>query len=125
MQRCARGGNDGRFAKHARMVYRSVAMATSALVAIFFLTLQQLIHLGRADEIVFRQSSHGMGAEFHAAFVVADFHVGMMVFFVGDVGDGVDEGHRLVKVFEFELARDGTIAQGPAVDGLEECGDLR
>src|SRR5438105_15866702 len=34
MQRCARGGNDGRFAKHARMVYRSVAMATPHAVLV-------------------------------------------------------------------------------------------
>src|SRR5215469_1547243 len=65
------------------------------------------VDLRRADEIVLRQPADGVGGERHAAVVVADLQVRVMVLDVGHVGEGVDEAHGAVEVTEGELAADG------------------
>src|SRR5215469_6415447 len=65
---------------------------------------RQLVNFRRADEVVLAQSLDGVRRELHAAVVVADLEVRMVILDVGDVRDRVDEAHRPIKILELELA---------------------
>src|SRR5262249_2559850 len=58
------------------------------------------LDLRGADEIVLRDSADRVSAEFHAAAVVADAHVRMMILAVDHPRDRIHEGYRLVEVLE-------------------------
>src|SRR5690349_7545510 len=60
----------------------------------------------------------------HAARVVADGHVGVMVFAMRDPRRGVDESHRLVMVLERVGLGDGAVVERPSVELFEQILDF-
>src|SRR5260363_446328 len=67
------------------------------------------IYLGRTDEVVLGKSSATVSAKVHFTGVEANLQAGMMVFLMRDLGDLIDNGHRLPELFEtkpaFEASR--------------------
>src|SRR3954462_14377766 len=64
---------------------------------------KQCLQFCRADEFVFRYAVYGMGHVSNRRLVVADCDVGMVVFSVGNPGDGIDERHGLTMISELEM----------------------
>src|ERR1700687_3146217 len=62
--------------------------------------LEKRVELRRADEVVLREPADRVRHVRHTALVIADEHVGMVIFAVRDPGCGVHEGHRLVVALE-------------------------
>ena len=67
---------------------------------------QQGIDPRSADEVVFGQTTDGMGAVAHQTAVISDLKIGMVILAVGNPGQRVDECERLVIVLETEGAAD-------------------
>src|SRR3954465_1243709 len=63
---------------------------------------KQCLQFCRADEVVFRYAVYGMGHVSNGRLVVADCDVGMVVLAVGNPGNGIDERHGLIMIFELE-----------------------
>ena len=63
---------------------------------------KQRIYFCRADEVVFRYAMDRMCHICNRRFVVADCDVGMMIFAVGNPGNGIDECHGLIVISELE-----------------------
>ena len=83
------------------------------------------VDLGGADEVVLRQPADGVGAVAHAALVVADLEIRVMVLDVGHVRQGVDEAHGAVEVAKGEFATHGLAVFRPGTSRIESCSAAR
>ena len=63
----------------------------------------QRIDLGGQDEVVFRETVDGVGPDVEADPVIVDVDVGVVAFFLGEIGHPVHELHRRDKIFKLEL----------------------
>src|ERR1700682_5249237 len=84
------------------------------------LDLEQRVELRGADEIVLRQAVDGVRGVRHAALVVADGEVRVMVLAMRNPGGRVHEGHGLVVVLEGVGLGDRLAVERPAVQALQQ-----
>jgi hypothetical protein len=66
----------------------------------------QRVYLARAIEILVGQAGNAMRAVVHAALPVTQSQCGVVVCLMRNPRDSVGKGHSLMKVVEFEVARD-------------------
>jgi hypothetical protein len=89
---------------------------------------KQLIYPSSADKVVFREGVDGVSAVADSTSVVSHYHVRMMILPMGQPGNGIDKGDRLVIVLKRELAVNALTVyiQCPIwVQQLQQCADLR
>src|SRR5258708_38522672 len=86
--------------------------------------LEQGVELRGADEVVLREAVDSVRHVRHAALVVSDQHVGMMVFAVRHPGGRVHERHRLVVVRELVGLADRDPVLRPPVEPFEHGAHL-
>src|SRR5262252_6006336 len=79
------------------------------------------IHLGRAHEIVLRETADRVRGESHVAVVVADLEIRVVILDIRHVRERIDEAHGPIEVAEAELATEGE----PILGERPAAGDLR
>ena len=62
--------------------------------------------MGGTDEVVFTQSIDRVGRVVDATLTIADGQFRMVVLGMSDPGNGIDEGHGLMKVLELKRSLD-------------------
>ena len=100
------------------MAGRATAKDAYTILVVFIvapLITHQVVHLGGADEIVVGDAADGVGVVAQGAGVVTHDHLRMVVLAVRDPRHRVDEGHRLVVIFELKGLRQLTIGDLPAL----------
>src|SRR3989344_1129257 len=68
--------------------------------------LPYLINFCRQNKVVFRKAPNGMRRELDTQEGVGDMEIRVMIFFLSDIGDFLNEIHRFLEVLELEFAPD-------------------
>src|SRR5260221_1434314 len=123
--RCEAPSPDPGSWRRARGARYGAAWRGGRLANSFTLHLEKGVQLGRADEIVLRQTADGMRHIFHAATVVSHDEIRMVPFAVRHPRGGVHERHRVLVIVEVIRLVDGVVAQFPTRDALQQRPQLR